>query len=85
MNVEIKSFEELVNVKGVEYYIKGRYWEKFVDTSFSHAFGIERRGHYEVEDIQIEEVFIDGEEIIFPSEALMIELEERLTTILQRS
>ena len=46
-------------------------YESFIDTSFTHSFGVEEQGHYEVERAvaYIREIFDnDGKEIMLPSD-----------------
>lgn len=50
------DFDKFIRHDGREYYVTGQYTTRYVDDSFSHEFGIEHRGHYEVEGFEVETI-----------------------------
>jgi hypothetical protein len=66
-----------VTIDEKEYYVEGTFTKRFVDESFSHAFGIAERGHYEVDELIIDTVMLDCDEIC-PSKRLEADIKEKL-------
>ena len=57
--MEDSGFDKFIQHDGKEYYVTGTYTSRYVDDSFSHEFGVEHRGHHEVEDFEIETISLD--------------------------
>ena len=48
------EFEKEINYRGRSYMVMGSFTARWADQSFSHEFGIEERGRWEVDDFTVE-------------------------------